>query len=222
MENPRTTPTFGQAPKEKRIEFLKDLMALQDHEQHENDDWRRPLSDEEVSQMREIITADYFRWVTALGLTPVPLDVYGCCGTSIATTQHGTSLSNGTPGYGKPQNATSCDARIIVMPLTPALTREEGTVIPGFPPDSWKEELPIWPGWRTNLLHELVHQLEDQILHIWSGKENPHTYYKALEEAAARLNPVRTVTLDELRMLTWPQIVEQMKLSSQSNDCSKV
>lgn len=188
-------------------------MALQHPQQHQSDDWRRPLSDEEVSQMREIITYDYINWVKALGLIPVPLDVYGWCGTANATTQHGTSLSNGTPGYGKPQNATSCDVRIIVMPLIPALTREEGTVVPGFPPESWKEEPPIWPAWRTNLLHELVHQVEDQILHVWTGKENPHTYYKALEEAATRLKPVRAVTLDELRMLTWPQIVEQLKRS---------
>ena len=181
-------------------------------ERRDSDDSGPPLCDEEFTRMREIVSAEYDKWVKALGLEPVPLDVYGYCKTSDVKTQHGTDVTNGTPGY---------DGHIIVMPLWPKTTREQGIVLPEFPPSSWRESPQIWPEWRTNLLHEVVHQLEDKVLHIWSGEENPRTYLEALKEAAARLSRIKTVALDDLETLTWPQLTNRIKLSSPSISDSK-
>lgn len=212
MEIPQHSPKFSQQPKEKRLEFLKRLIP-DTAERRIPDDSGPPLDEKEVTHMRGIVTADYLSWVKALEMEPVPLDVYGYCRTSDAKTQHGTSVTNGTPGY---------NGSIIVMPLWPKPTREQGMDLPAFPPESWEEKPPTWPEWRTNLLHELVHQLEHRVLNIWTGEENPHTYYKALVEAAVRLSLIKKVTLDELRMLTWPQLFDQMKLSGQSKGNSEV
>jgi hypothetical protein len=212
MDNQQHSPKFSQQPENKRIDFLRGLIPNAD-EQRNCDDSGPPLSEKEVTRMRESVTADYESWAKALGLEPIPLDVYGYCKTSDAKTNLGTSVTNGVPGY---------NGSIIVMPLWPKPTREQGMDVLAFPPVSWKEELPTWPEWRTNLLHELVHQLEHRVLHIWTGEEDPHTYYKALEEAAARISIIKPVTLDELRMLTWPQIVEQIKLSSRLKASSEV
>lgn len=202
MDNPQHSPKFRQQPEGKRIAFLKDLVSSNAHEQRDSDDSGPPLGDEEVARMLEIVTSDYDGWVEALGMEAVPLDVYGYCKTSDAKTQHGTSVTNGAPGYCEPKGTPGSHARIIVMPLWPRPTREQGMVLPEFPPRSWGESPQMWPEWRTNLLHEVVHQLEDKVLHIWSGEENPKTYLQALKEAAARLNRITTVTLDELQMLT--------------------
>jgi hypothetical protein len=193
MDNPQNSAKFSQQPEGKRIEFLKGLVSPKADEQRDSDDSGPPLGDEEVTRIREIVTADYDKWAKALRLEPVPLDVYGYRKTSDAKTQHGTSVTNGTPGY---------NGRIIVMPLWPKTTREQGMVLPEFPPSSWEEKPPTWPEWRTNLLHEVVHQLEDQILHIWSGKENLKTYLQALEQVAASLSHITAVTPGELQMLT--------------------
>lgn len=201
METPQHSPKFSQQPKEKRLEFLKSLIP-DTAQRRICDDSGPPLDEKEVTHMREIVTADYLSWAKALGLEPIPLDVYGYCKTSDAKTNYGTSVTNGTPGYCEPKGMPGSHARIIVMPLWPQPTREQGMDLPGFPPGSWEEKPPTWPEWRTNLLHELVHQLEDKVLHIWTGEENPKTYLQALEEAAARLNRITTVTLDELQMLT--------------------
>ena len=202
MENSPKPTKFSQQPEGKRIEFLKGLVSPKIDNQPDNDDSGPPLGDEELRRMREIVTADYNRWVEALGMNPVPLDVYGYCKTSDAKTQHGTAVTNGTPGYCEPKDTPDSHARILVMPLWPRPTREQGMVLPEFPPSSWRENQQMWPEWRTNLLHEVVHQLEDKVLYIWSGEENPKTYVQALKEAAARLNRITVVTLDELQMLT--------------------
>ncbi len=202
MDNLQHSAKFSQQPEGKRIEFLKGLISPEADDQRASDDSEPPLGDGELTRMREIVTADYDRWVKALGMEPVPLDVYGYCKTSDAKTQHGTSVTNGTPGYCEPKGTSGSHARIIVMPLWPKPTREQGMVLQEFPPSSWEESPQMWPEWRTNLLHEVVHQLEDKILHIWSGEENPKTYLEALKEAAARLSPIKAVTLDELQMLT--------------------
>jgi len=213
MGNPQHSAKFSQQPKGKRIEFLTGLISPEVHDQRASHDSGPPLGDGEVTRMQEIVNADYDRWVKALGMEPIPLDVYGYWKTSDAKTHHGTSVTNGTPGY---------NGSIILMPLWPKATREQGMDLPAFPPVSWEEKLPTWPEWRTNLLHELMHQLEHRVLNIWTGEENPHTYYKALVEAAARLSLIKKVTLDELRMLTWPQLFDQMKLSGQSKGNSEM
>jgi len=202
MDNQQHSPKFSQQREGTRIEFLKSVVSSNADEQRDRDDSGPPLGDGEVARMREIVTADYHEWVEALGMEPVPLDVYGYCKTSDAKTQYGTSVTNGTPGYCEPKGAPTSPARIIVLPLWPRPTREQGTVQPEFPPSSWEESPQVWPEWRSSLLHEVVHQLEDKVLHIWSGEENPKTYLQALEEVAARLNRITPVTLDELQMLT--------------------
>ena len=82
MSNPHNSAKFSQQPEGARIEFLKGVVSSQSGEQRDDDDSEPPLGDEEVTIMREIVTADYARWVEALGLAPVPLDVYGYCKTT--------------------------------------------------------------------------------------------------------------------------------------------
>jgi hypothetical protein len=191
MDNSQNPPKFSQQPHGKRIDFLKTIVAPQT--EMERGSPAPPLDNEEIGRMRKIVSADYDKWVRALGLRPVPLDVYGYYKTSDAKTQHGTSVTNSIPGY---------DGCKIVLPLAPDVTRQDGIVEPDFPPTSWDGKPPAWPTWRVDLLHEVVHQVEDQVLGLWSGKENLLTYSQAIDNAAAHLSRIKAVTPVELQLLT--------------------
>lgn len=58
----------------------------------------------------------------------------------------------------------------------------------------------IWPKWRTDLWHEVIHQYENQVLHRWQGG-NVHgaSWHLATDELAAKLS----VSPDSVRKIAW-------------------
>lgn len=73
-----------------------------------------------------------------------------------------------------------------------------------FPPTGWDRMENCWPEWRLNLWHEVLHQVEVEILKVWDGSKETHdeSYKDAIKYAAAKISTVKTITPEQLRMLT--------------------
>lgn len=179
-------------------QYLKSLVGPVGESKRDADWWGPPLDQEESALMATIVRTDYLRWAAALNLSPVPVDVFGWVQEAEGRTELGSPRSNATPLY---------DTQKIVIPLIPSQTREDGMIQPEFPPSAWDGKPPVWPRWRLDLLHEVVHQVENDRLQLWTGREDVGTYRLALASVSDLLQAVAPATLDELVNLTIPGVV---------------
>jgi hypothetical protein len=109
-----------------------------------------------------VIRAEYQRLCNAMGLVPVPLDIYVSDDQAPpeSKTPLGSFLRNATPGY-------SGTKRIMVLPLCTGDDQPEE--LPSFPPPLWSKH--GWPAWRFELWHEVVHQVSNDLMGSWDPKE---------------------------------------------------
>lgn len=115
----------------------------------------------------DVIRTEYQRLRVLFGLTPVMLDVYVCDTTSSETTSLGSPVANCDPLYSGTRSQ-------IVQPLTSA-EDQWPSVLPLFPPTTFTKLSDVWPAWRIELWHEVVHQVSHDICGAWDPKEPPRT-----------------------------------------------
>ncbi|TYP94870.1 hypothetical protein LX73_0160 [Fodinibius salinus] len=131
---------------------------------------------------------EYQNLCNKLDLKPVPLDVYEYKEDSNEKTDLSTSKNNATAGYSPDK---------LILPLT-----GEGTSSlrePSFPPKEWNKLHPMeWPVWRVELWHEVVHQVEDQILNKWSPLHNHGNSWSEAIRYVAKEFSVEPETIERL------------------------
>lgn len=128
-------------------------------------------------EFRHMIEAEYDRLCAALGLTPVPLDIYPVNERAPSTvrTPHGTPLANSTPGYRR---------GLMLLPSYPDQV-EEWSEAPEFPPElPWDKGASHWPIWRIELWHETCHQIQDIRLGHWNPQDGRNGHGPGWQEAA--------------------------------------
>lgn len=121
-----------------------------------------------ISQLQELVQGDYQQLCRAVpGVTPVPLDVYEIIHGSQELTPHGMPRHYPYAGY---------DQRVIHLPFHALeLDLFPDTPPPFLPqPQQWGMGFnQIWPKWRCDLWHEVIHQYVDQVLNQWTP-DNRH------------------------------------------------
>lgn len=144
-----------------------------------------------IEKLRENIQCDYNNLCEAVGLKPLPLDIYAFNCESEEATILGMPIANTDPGY---------DQKVIYLPQGDADLDNFADASPRFPPNNWNLFFTNeWPSWRVNLWHEAVHQFEDKILGEWKGgNEHGTSWNKALQEFADRL----CISTQELQSVT--------------------
>lgn len=147
-----------------------------------------------VTKLEELVQGDYQRLCQIAVLKPVPLDIYEIVESSQELTPHGMVKSYPYAGY---------DKKVIYLPFHDAelemFLETPPPFLPG--PNQWDMRFNhVWPKWRTDLWHEVIHQYEDQVLHLWKG-DNSHgeSWRLATDEVAARLD----VPSDFIKKIAW-------------------
>jgi hypothetical protein len=175
------------------IDDLKGIVG-DNHQLVQAGDEETILAEEELADILANAKIDYEHLCPALGLQPVPLDVFCPSGKSEATTLMGTPIKNFTPGF---------SSKTVVLPIIPGTFSHVKGQGFSFPPSTWDLMHPEWPRWRLDLWHETLHQVENDIFKTWDGskKEHGRSYMQAIEYAASRLSPLKHITTEQLRML---------------------
>ncbi len=107
-----------------------------------------------LNQGKSSIEDDYSSVCSTLKLKPDLLDIYEYKIDSDNMTQHDTALRDTFAAY-YPSKLT--------LPIADDGNASDN--IPIFPPTDWRRLNSYqWPPWRIDLWHEIVHQVEDQIL----------------------------------------------------------
>jgi hypothetical protein len=151
------------------------------------------LSNQEIETVRTAAQSDYENLCGLFGLSPVPVDVFSPSKQSTDRTPHGTPVNNFTPLY---------DTEKVVLPIVVGASGKMVLDNFVFPPVSWDKMSPEWPRWRLDLWHEVLHQVEHDILKTWTGGEvHGESYMKAIRAAVERLNPVKAINEEELKRL---------------------
>jgi hypothetical protein len=101
----------------------------------------------------DIVRAEYRRLCALLGLPEVTLDVYEYLEGAPPSqmTPLGTPLCRFDPGY-------SSTRKLLALPQ---VVDDLPDNLPEFPPTDWRKL--IWPPWRIELWHEVIHQLSDHL-----------------------------------------------------------
>ena len=112
----------------------------------------------------ETIRDEYARLCVRLAMPPVPLDIFICDDEASADerTQLGSVVRVCDARYGG-------TPRILAVPLCKG--DDEPRAIAGWPPPDWDKQGLLWPAWRIDLWHEVVHQYSDLVSGGWDPKE---------------------------------------------------
>ncbi len=149
----------------------------------------------ELEAIRSIVNTDYDNLTGVFGIKRVPVDVYFPSDSSKDRTSLGTPESNFTPLY---------NGELIALPIVlDTQSNGIGTALQ-FPPAGWDTMRSEWPRWRLDLWHEVLHQVEKDILGTWDGTKETHddSYMDAIEYAVSKISKAKPITTEQLRKLT--------------------
>lgn len=147
-----------------------------------------------ITKLEELVQADYEELCLRVGLPPAPLDIYEIIENCADLTKHGMRKSYPYAGY---------DQKVIHLPFYDVEIDMFGDMRPPFlPPErQWDMRFNhIWPKWRIDLWHEVIHQYEHQVLHQWrGGNVHGESWHLATNEIAAKLD----VPPDSIKKVAW-------------------
>jgi len=127
----------------------------------------------------DAVEKEYELLCKKLELAPIKLDIYRYNTNSNETTSLGTSILNATPLF---------TPDLIVLPQDQETDLSNHTL--NFPPANWCKFNELeWPQWRIELWHEVVHQVEYQIIEEWiAGVEQKDAWEKAIAYVADKFS----------------------------------
>lgn len=134
-----------------------------------------------IDQLRLLIKIDYFKLCSHVKLESIDLDVHLYDSNSDTKSDYGLDVNVPWPAY---------SPEVIALPVAAGDIEVYANQGPPFPPGEWnKLNSQNWPVWRIELWHEVVHQIEDQVLGIWKpGSDNDKTWRKAASKLAETFN----------------------------------